>query len=171
MDRRGAAAFAVGAVLVLSLAGMVVTLTAVGAATSADRSPDLDGFGLACEWDASAASFSSDSTSDDRDGAYRELTTCATTELRTGGNSRNERSSEADLQSERRLHRWRCPICGETKTSFSTPGRDTIEEASNNLRSHVRTSDGQGHGPPGTVPDVIAPGDLDEHVTEFELTG
>ena len=169
MARLPVATVAVGIALLLTLAGVVVTIPVADAATPGDRSPALDRGQLGCDGVDALASVASHTTPDDSARAYRELSTCGVSGSRSVGSSRDERASEVDDRSERQLHRWHCPVCGATKTSFSTPGRDTVEEAANNLRSHLRTTDGEGHGPPGTVPSGFDAADLAEYVTVFEL--
>lgn len=69
-------------------------------------------------------------------------------------------------------YKWTCPLCGAAGTSLA----DTMEEekrlvynqAQSSLRSHIRTSMGDEHGPSSGYPDSFNPNTLAEHV---ELVG
>lgn len=62
-------------------------------------------------------------------------------------------------------HQWTCPICSETKMSLATMDTmDVEEQAKNALISHVRTTDGGGHGRGGKYPPDFDPDALLGHI-------
>lgn len=64
--------------------------------------------------------------------------------------------------------RWTCPFCGESRTSL-VAGGGRREGAMNSLRTHIRATDGNGHGPKHQYPmdpDSLA---LAEHVRWFDV--
>ena len=67
-------------------------------------------------------------------------------------------------------YRWTCPFCG---TSRSNPAGEEADEgnAVTALRSHVRASDGDGHGPSSAYPDGFDPATFDEHVVGVDRRG
>lgn len=55
-------------------------------------------------------------------------------------------------------YQWECPICGTSQASLSTADRGNIEDhVRNDLLSHVRSTDGGGHGPEGDLPPGFDP--------------
>jgi hypothetical protein len=176
MTRHGPPTFALAALLLVVLAGMVVMLPAAGAAPAdASRLVALDdpAGGSA----ASLAAPSGGAKVADQQGLYEELTTAVSTG--SGQSVSRQVDDEADLEpdpgsddstdGEHRLHRWRCPICDATKLSFGSTPVDPSEAAANNLRSHIRNTDGEGHGPLGTVPEWITQRELEDDVAVLAL--
>ena len=67
--------------------------------------------------------------------------------------------SSADLNA----YRWTCPICGSSNVGYPG-GRDPNFSALAALQSHIRTVDGDGHGPQYELPDQWSRDELDTHV-------
>lgn len=65
-------------------------------------------------------------------------------------------------------YRWTCPICGSSRSRLITDGV-TDRHVTNDLTSHVRTSNGGGHGPNGSLPDGWSGEDLATHVDRKEV--
>lgn len=54
-------------------------------------------------------------------------------------------------------YEWECPICSQQKMSLTSQNRATLEgQAKNNLLSHIRVTDGGGHGKAGDLPPGFA---------------
>lgn len=171
MESRGVSTFALGAILVVLVAGMVVMTTAdasaasdVGLLPSGGETQSEDEAGSALLTAKSANSEASEHYQ-----LYEELTTYDPRGSSSGDASRADEEPEAGRQSVQPLHRWECPICDATKLSLGAPTGDPAEEAANNLRSHVMNSDGTGHGPPGTVPPELTPDLLRDHVLVVQM--
>ena len=95
---------------------------------------------------------------------------------RSGGEGGNEATTpgETDLPAESTgpddvaaadqmvRYRWTCPVCGETGSGLTPPERG-LAYSTNNLRSHVRTTDDEAHGPTTAYPESFE-AELDEHV-------
>jgi len=54
---------------------------------------------------------------------------------------------------ETRTYQWRCPICGTTR--FGVYATSDGFRALNALRTHIRSTDGCGHGPIHELPDDL----------------
>ena len=169
MTRHGRPTFVLAAALLVVVAGMVVMIPAAGGLPfGVDRLGGVDGH-QAGESVASFAPASGGTAIADQKGLHEELSTYAPTSTGPSVSRQVEGEHEDDPDSEQRLHRWRCPICDATKLSFGTPGVDPVADAANNLRSHIRNSDGGGHGPLGTVPGWITARDIVEDVSVLAL--
>lgn len=79
----------------------------------------------------------------------------------TSGTSRTELSEAGTTK-----FTWVCPICGASATRIA-PSERADAVARNALRSHVRVSTGDGHGPAHGYPPELDPDAIDASV---ELT-
>ena len=59
--------------------------------------------------------------------------------------------------------RWVCPVCEESRTKVVGPGKNRLHVV-NDLKSHIRTVGGGGHGPTGAYPDEVDVGSLQTHL-------
>lgn len=64
--------------------------------------------------------------------------------------------------------RWVCPICGASAMRLA-PGGRAESVALNALRSHVRVSTGNGHGPSHAYPADVDPDALDAGVELMDV--
>lgn len=160
MKGPGPSAVAVGVALLVVLAGMVLVSPRDTAAVSeVDLPSSVDERQLASDGDTS-----SPWTSDAQYEFYEALSTYVSTNPSHAVRSRTNRAPEKDHESDQPIHRWRCPICDATKLSLGSSAGEPGDAAANNLRSHLRNSGGQGHGPPGTLPAWITPEVIDDNV-------
>ena len=142
--RRGRSASAVLVLLVVLSAWTVATMPGPAAAAP-DGSAEVD----------------VDDSPAERFSRYEELTTIAPSVV--GAGSPSEEATE-DPEPGFRLHSWRCPVCGETKRSLAIQRGDPLEAAANNLRSHLRNTDGAGHGRVGQLPSDLDDGTVERNV-------
>ncbi len=61
-----------------------------------------------------------------------------------------------------------CPICGESMTALTETTKPE-NVGVNQLRTHIRSTTGDGHGPHGTVPDDISLEALAKYVEVSEV--
>lgn len=51
------------------------------------------------------------------------------------------------------VYKWNCPICSRTRTGLTCSNRAAIEaQAENDIRNHVRNTNGGGHARQGELP-------------------
>lgn len=58
---------------------------------------------------------------------------------------------------------WTCPICGDSNRSISE-GHQTKAMGLNSLKSHIRATEGEGHGDARSIPDGLDSTALGEHL-------
>ncbi len=61
-----------------------------------------------------------------------------------------------------------CPICGESMSALSESSKPE-NVGINQLRTHIRSATGDGHGQQGQIPDWITEDLLEEHVQVSEV--
>ena len=63
------------------------------------------------------------------------------------------------------VYEWNCPICSRTRTGLTCSNGAAIEaQAENDVRNHVRNTDGDGHARQGELPRGFYLGPADEYV-------
>lgn len=165
MNGRAPSTAAVGLALLVLLAGLTVVSPEDTAAVSEFDLPSVvDDRRLVGD-----DGVPSPSTLDTQYELYEALSTYVSTTSGQAVRSRADRASTEDRGSDQPIHRWRCPICDATKLSLGASAGDPGEAAANNLRSHLRNSGGQGHGPPGTLPAEITHEVIEDNVVVATL--
>lgn len=61
-----------------------------------------------------------------------------------------------------------CPICGKSMTALSETNKPK-NVGINQLRTHIRSTTGEGHGPSGTIPAHVTEELLADHVELSEV--
>lgn len=68
-------------------------------------------------------------------------------------------------RTETRTYRWCCPICESAQ--FAVYDTADTYRAVNALRTHIRSTDGDGHGPVHELPTDLDQERLDEYVSRL----
>lgn len=70
------------------------------------------------------------------------------------------------------VYQWECPVCGIKRMCLSHEPRSIVlDHAENAIRTHVRFTDGGGHGDQGTVPSGLESMEVVDYVHFTEAIG